>query len=43
VWQSDDGTDFHAVEHGYVSVTPLRLDLTDHGAVAGMDLWNLTP
>ena len=22
------GTDFHAVEHGYVSVTPLQLDLT---------------
>jgi 5'-nucleotidase len=25
------GTDFHAVEHGYVSVTPLQLDLT-HGS-----------
>ena len=23
------GTDFHAVEHGFVSVTPLKLDLTD--------------
>ncbi len=23
------GTDFHAVEHGYVSVTPLKLDLSD--------------
>ena len=22
------GTDFHAIEHGYVSVTPLQLDLT---------------
>jgi 5'-nucleotidase len=22
------GTDFHAVEMGYVSITPLRLDLT---------------
>jgi 5'-nucleotidase len=24
------GTDLWAVEHGYVSITPLRLDLTDH-------------
>lgn len=25
-----EGTDLWAVDHGYVSVTPLRLDLTDH-------------
>jgi 5'-nucleotidase len=28
---SGEGTDFHAVAHGYVSVTPLQIDLT-HGA-----------
>lgn len=28
-----DGTDLWAVEHGYVSLTPLRLDLTDHVAL----------
>ena len=27
---TDDGTDRRAVEDGYVSITPLRLDLTDH-------------
>jgi 5'-nucleotidase len=26
-----EGTDLWAVEHGYVSLTPLRLDLTDYG------------
>ena len=26
----EEGTDRWAVEHGYVSMTPLRLDLTDH-------------
>jgi 5'-nucleotidase len=26
-------TDRYAVEHGYVSMTPLRLDLTDHAAL----------
>jgi 5'-nucleotidase len=25
-----EGTDLWAVEQGYVSLTPLRLDLTDH-------------
>ncbi len=25
-----DGTDFHAVAHGRISITPLQVDLTDH-------------
>lgn len=29
----EDGTDRWSVEHGYVSMTPLRLDLTDHAAL----------
>ena len=28
-----EGTDLWAVEHGFVSMTPLRLDLTDHQAL----------
>lgn len=28
--EADEGTDRRAVEDGYVSITPLRLDLTDH-------------
>jgi 5'-nucleotidase len=28
--ETEEGTDRWAVQHGYVSVTPLRLDLTDH-------------
>ena len=31
---TEPGTDRHAVENGYVSITPLRLDLTDHAALA---------
>ncbi|MGE5059618.1 MAG: 5'/3'-nucleotidase SurE, partial [Betaproteobacteria bacterium] len=27
---NDDGTDCHAVNEGYVSVTPLQVDLTDY-------------
>lgn len=33
------GTDFHAVAHGYVSVTPLQIDLTRHTALAGVGEW----
>ncbi len=28
--ESGEGTDFHAVTHGQVSITPLQVDLTDH-------------
>ena len=29
-----EGTDFHAAEHGFVTVTPLQVDLTDHARLA---------
>lgn len=43
VWQELDGTDFHAVHAGWISVTPLRLDLTDETARAELEAWNLVP
>ena len=33
------GTDFHAVENGYVSVTPLQFDLTRHSDVEDLATW----
>ena len=33
------GTDFYAVEHGKVSVTPLQIDLTRHDRVADLRAW----
>jgi len=33
------GTDFHAVREGLVSVTPLQVDLTRHGAIAPLEQW----
>ena len=33
------GTDFHAVEHGYASITPLQIDLTRHAALPGLEDW----
>ena len=34
-----DGTDFHAVEQGYVSVTPLQIDLTNRAHLADLGGW----
>lgn len=34
-----EGTDFHAVAQGYVSVTPLQMDLTHFGLVADLSDW----
>jgi 5'-nucleotidase len=42
VWRPDEGTDFHTVDAGYVSVTPLQLELTDHALRADMAEWGLT-
>lgn len=33
------GTDFHAVREGYVSVTPLQVDLTNHAALGTISDW----
>ncbi len=34
-----EGTDFHAIEQGYVSVTPLQIDLTHHAEMARVQGW----
>ena len=33
-WHPGEGTDFEAVQNGYVSITPLHLDLTHHDSIA---------
>ncbi len=38
-WEALDGTDMGAVHEGYVSVSPVQLDLTNHRAVAHMADW----
>src|SRR5689334_21682109 len=37
---SAEGTDYHAIELGYISVTPLRSDMTDHRALTALETWN---
>lgn len=36
------GTDFHAVRDGYVSITPLHVDLTRHKALQNLAIWAAT-
>ena len=33
------GTDFHAIAHGFASVTPLQIDLTRHAALPELERW----
>jgi len=40
-WWGRDDSDFRAVESGYVSVTPLHLDLTNHALVREIASWEL--
>ena len=34
VWHPAEGTDFQAIQDGFVSITPLHLDLTHHESIA---------
>jgi 5'-nucleotidase len=36
---SGEGTDFYAIEQGFVSVTPLQVDLTNHDQIAPLANW----
>lgn len=36
-------TDFHAIRHNLVSVTPLQVDLTRHATLQEIDAWLRTP
>ncbi len=38
-WSGDADSDFHAVHDGYISVTPLHLDLTHFDALASAESW----
>ncbi len=34
-----EGTDFYAVRNGWVSVSPIKVDFTDHGALQPIESW----
>lgn len=39
-FRAEGGTDFEAIDEGYVSITPMRSDLTNHAAVEMLKDWN---
>jgi 5'-nucleotidase len=43
VWTGDESTDISAVREGYVSITPLNLDMTDYKALVEMERWRIEP
>ncbi len=38
-FHADGGTDFEAIDEGFVSVTPMRSDLTNHDVIAELKGW----
>ena len=42
-WTAEEGTDFHAVQEGYIAVTPLHLDLTNYRLLSAVAEWGLEP
>jgi 5'-nucleotidase len=42
IWYPGEETDFEAVDHGMISVTPLHLDLTDYESMDAVRSWNLS-
>jgi 5'-nucleotidase len=40
-WSGREDCDFRAVEDGYISVTPLHVDLTNYGLLEAVDAWRL--
>lgn len=33
------GTDFYAIDHGYISITPLQIDMTNHDVIGELSQW----
>ena len=36
---NSEGTDFHAINNNFVSVTPLQIDLTKHSEISDLESW----
>ncbi|MCI0433051.1 MAG: 5'/3'-nucleotidase SurE [Gemmatimonadetes bacterium] len=41
-WWGSDDSDFRAVHDGFISVTPLHLDLTNYGLMEAIGMWRLS-
>jgi len=41
-WERREDTDYEAVSNGWISLTPLHLDLTNHGVLDELKAWRLS-
>ncbi|MDH3272678.1 MAG: 5'/3'-nucleotidase SurE [Gemmatimonadota bacterium] len=41
-WRGPEDSDFQAIADGYISITPLHLDLTNYGLIEEIRAWDLT-
>jgi len=40
-WAGPEGSDYLAVERGYISITPVHLDLTNHRVIPDLEKWEM--
>ena len=40
-WERGHNTDFEAIYNGYISITPVHLDLTNYHALKHMEKWEI--
>jgi 5'-nucleotidase len=38
-WEGPEGSDYHAIQEGYISITPIQLDLTNHRVIPDLKEW----
>jgi len=41
IWEKEDDTDYAVIQKGYVSITPLHLDMTDYKAMERLKRWKI--
>ena len=41
-WEGGDDSDFRAVQEGWISVTPIHLDLTNYALMEELRSWELS-
>jgi 5'-nucleotidase len=39
IWEGPEGADYLAVERGYISITPIHLDMTNHRVIPDLKKW----
>ena len=40
-WEGGEDCDFHAVERGYISITPIHFDMTNHSSIEELKRWKI--